>query len=279
MPSTISVSEKSSISTLKSEKLLDLSAKTWFIVATIGQGLFLTYLFGFYGKATLQGDFARWNKVLPHGYVEGDFTGNLAMGLHLFFAAIMILGGPLQLMPQVRNRFPRFHRYVGRTYVFTAILISLDGLTMVWTRGSVGDMLQHISISIQAIYIIAFAVLSIYYARKKDFIRHRVWALCLYMVVNGVWFFRLGLMFWIFVNQGPAGFDPDTFTGPFLTFLSIFTYVLPISIGFLALYLKAKSSPLSIFKYFTASLIFIATLVMSVGIFAATLILWLPRIK
>jgi Predicted membrane protein (DUF2306) len=270
-------SEKTRAQTINAKKVLDISATFWFVVATLGQWIFVAYIFAFYGTSALHGDFEKWNKVLPHGFVAGDWKGNLVVGLHIFFATIMILGGSLQLMPQVRNRFPTFHRWLGRVYVTIAILISLDGLTMVWTRGSVGDTVQHVSISIQAIYIIAFALLSIHYARARDFVTHRKWALRLYMVVNGVWFFRLGLMFWIFVNQGPVGFDPETFTGPFLTILSISIYALPISLLLLEVYLRAKDSTNNLLKYVSASLIFASTLIVAVGIFAATLIMWLPR--
>jgi Predicted membrane protein (DUF2306) len=270
-------SEKTRAQTINAKKILDISATFWFVVATLGQWIFVAYIFAFYGTSTLNGDFEKWNKVLPHGFVAGDWKGNLVVGLHIFFATIMILGGSLQLMPQVRNHFPTFHRWLGRVYVTIAVLISLDGLTMVWTRGSVGDTVQHVSISIQAIYIIVFALLSIHYARARDFVTHRKWALRLYMVVNGVWFFRLGLMFWLFVNQGPVGFDPETFTGPFLTILSISIYALPISLLLLEVYLRAKDSTNNLLKYVSASLIFASTLIMAVGIFAATLIMWLPR--
>jgi hypothetical protein len=52
----------------------------------------------------------------------------------------------------------------------------------------------------------------------------------MYMVVNGVWFFRMGLMSWLLLNGGPAGFDPKTFTGPFQTALAILTYAVPIQV-------------------------------------------------
>ena len=97
------------------------------------------------------------------------------------------------------------------------MVVSVAGLIMIWRKGDAGDPTQDISIGIQAIYIILFAVLTIRYARGRQFAKHRIWALRLFLVVNGVWFFRVGLMFWLVVNGGPVGFDPDTFTGPFLT--------------------------------------------------------------
>ncbi|WP_460947831.1 DUF2306 domain-containing protein [Spirosoma daeguense] len=259
-------------------RILSIAAATWLVVTTVGQWLFGTYILLFYGKATIEGDFERWNNVLPHGYVEGDWKGNFIVGLHILLAAILVIGGPLQLIPQIRQYFPRFHRWLGRCYVVTAIVVSAAGLIMVWTRGAVGDRTQHISISIQAIYIITFALLTIRYARIRQLGKHRAWALRLFMVTNGVWFFRVQLMCWLLINGGPAGFDSKTFTGPFLTFLALFTYAIPLSLMVLELYLYAQRRQTRILSYVTSALIFLATVLMAIGIFAATMGMWLPRI-
>ena len=76
------------------------------------------------------------------------------VGSHLLLAAIIIIGGPLQIIPKVREYAPTFHRWNGRLYILTAFIISLSGLYMVWIRGSIGGMIQHISISINAFLII-----------------------------------------------------------------------------------------------------------------------------
>ncbi len=265
-------------SVLNGTKALNFTAKLWFIVATIGQWLFGYYILAFYGKSTFAGDFEKWNEVLPKGHVAGNWSGNLLVGSHILLAAILVIGGPLQLMPQVRERFRTFHRWLGRTYVVTAIVVSVAGLVMVWTRGTVGDLSQHISISIQAIYIIAFALLSINYARARQFAQHRIWALRLFMVANGVWFFRVGLMAWLVINQAPVGFDPKTFTGPFLTTLAVFTYAIPLSLIMLEVYFYAQSSKNQSIKLFTSALIGLLTIIMAIGIFGATMGMWLPRV-
>lgn len=258
-------------------RILTLAATAWLVVATAGQWFFGIYILLFYGKTTVTGDFDRWNRVLPHGYVEGDWKGNLVVGIHVLLAAILTIGGPVQLITAVRQRFPRFHRWLGRVYVTTAIVVSTAGLVMVWTRGSVGDATQHVSISIQAGYIILFALLAVRYAKARQFARHRAWALRLFMVVNGVWFFRVGLMFWLLVNGRPVGFDPETFTGPFLTVLSVFTYALPLSLLLLELYFQALQKQRLAFSLVTSALIFLATVVMGIGIVGAVMGLWLPR--
>lgn len=257
---------------------LDLSVKSWFVVATLGQWIFGLYIALFYGKSTLSGEWETWNKVLPHGYVKDDLTGNVIVAAHVFFALIMVVGGPLQLMPQLRNRFRTAHRWLGRMYILTAILIALDGLTMVWTRGAVGGLLQHIAISVQAVYMVVFALLALHYARQRDFVKHRQWAIRLYLVSNGVWFFRVSLMAWLMLNGGPVGFDPKTFDGPFLWFLSIAIYALPVALMVFELYLYAQKNPSKpLLQRTTASLLFLLTGLMLVGIVAATMGLWIPR--
>lgn len=257
-------------------RLLNLSAATWLAVATVGQWLFGLYILLFYGKTTLAGNFDRWNEVLPQRVREG--SGTLVVGIHILLAAILVFGGPLQLIPWVRRRLPIFHRWLGRTYVITAMVVSTAGLFMVWTKEKAGDPTQDISISIQAIYIILFGLLAIRYAIGRQFARHRVWALRLFMVVNGVWFFRVSLMCWLVVNGGPVGFDTKTFTGPFLTVLALFTYAIPLSLIVLELYLLAQRKQNKVFSLGVSALIFLCTVLMGIGIFGATLGLWLPRI-
>ncbi|MBD2701334.1 DUF2306 domain-containing protein [Spirosoma sp. BT702] len=259
-------------------KTLTYAAAIWLAVATVGQWLFGIYILFFYGKATITGDFERWNDVLPRGYVEGDWKGNLIIGAHVLLAAILVIGGPLQLIPQIRKRLPHFHRWLGRIYVVSAIVVSTAGLFMLWTRGTVGDATQHITNSIQAIYIVLFALLTIKYARSRQIAKHRVWALRLFMVVNGVWFFRVLLMGWLVINGGPVGFNPKTFTGPFLTVLSIFTYAIPASLIVLELYWYAKRKQNSRLSFVTSALIFLCTIITIIGIFGATMGMWLPRL-
>ncbi|MGA0555781.1 DUF2306 domain-containing protein [Larkinella sp. VNQ87] len=260
-------------------KALTLAAAIWLTVATIGQWLFGLYILLFYGTSAMGGDFQRWNKVLPHGYVEGDWKGNLVVGFHILLAAILVMGGPLQLIPAIRRYAPGFHRWLGRIYVITAIVVSTAGLIMAWTRQVVGDSTQQISISIQALYIIGFALVAIRYARSRQFDQHRIWALRLFMVVNGVWFFRVGLMCWLLIHGGPVGFDPETFTGPFLTALSVFTYAIPLSLIILEMYLYAQRKRNEAISYLTSVLLLLGTILMGLGIFAATMGMWLPRVK
>jgi Predicted membrane protein (DUF2306) len=278
MKTSVHSTEKTSPKPDFNPKLLNLSAKIWFIIATIGQWIFGFYVVSVYHVSTFKGDFEKWNTVLPKGYVVGDWKGNLLVGIHVILAAIMIIGGPLQFIPPIRERFRTFHRWLGKTYVVTAIIVSSVGFIMVWTRGTVGDTFMHVTNSIQAFYIIIFAILAIKFARKRQFANHRMWALRLFMVANGVWFFRVGLMAWLVINQAPVGFNPGTFTGPFLWVLSTFAYAVPISLILLEMYFYAQKKQNQAFSNATSATIFLFTIIMTIGIFGATMGMWLPRI-
>ncbi len=84
-------------------------------------------------------------------------------------------------------------------------------------------------------------------------------------------------MLWLIVNQGPAGFDPKTFQGSFLSFLSFADYLVPLAV--LEAYLYARDRSGSAGKYAMAVGLLLLTIAMGVGIFGATMGMWLPRMK
>lgn len=251
------------------------AARIWFVVAAIGQLMLVAYVVLFYGGAAVKGDFLGWNKVLAHGYVPGDTVGNIVLGAHLLIAAVITLGGLLQLMPQVRTHAPTFHRWNGRVYITVAFITSLAGIYMVWFRGAVGDVTQHVTVTLNGMLIMVCAALAWRFAAARDFRTHRRWALRLFLAVSGVWFFRVGLMFWIAVNQGPAGFDPKTFTGPALNVLGFTVYLLPLAV--LELYLRAQERGSAAARVAVAGLIGVVTIAMAIGILVAAKGMWLPR--
>lgn len=251
------------------------AARFWFLVAVVGQLVFVVYLLGFYGGAAVKGDFSSWNKVVAKAYVPGNIVANIAFGAHVTLAVVIFIGGMLQLVPQIRSRAPTFHRWNGRVYMVGAVATSIAGLYMVWFRNSVGDLSQHLGISLNAVVIMLCAAMAIHHARARQFAVHRRWALRMFIAVSGVWFFRIGLALWILIHQRPAGFDPATFTGPFLTFMSFACYLLPLAV--LELYLRAQNQAQAGGRMAMAAGLFVLTLVTGAGIFAATMMMWWPR--
>jgi uncharacterized membrane protein len=256
-------------------RALSASATAWFVVAALGQLGFLVYIVGFYGSAALRGMPQDWNRVLGNGWIEGDLAGNLVVAGHLLFAAVVVLGGLVQLLPQVRTHAPRLHRWNGRVYATAALATAIGGMVMTWTRGAPGALIQDIAINLNALLVIAFAAMAVRHARARRFDAHRRWALRLFLAVSGVWFFRLMLPLWIVANQGPAGFDAETFSGPALTAIAFLSYLLPLAV--LELYLRAQRAGAGA-RLAMAGGLGVLTLLTAAGIASAAMILWLPRL-
>ena len=262
----------------QAQRLLRRAATTWFVVAVLGQLLFSLYVTLVYGGAVITGDTARWNHVMPRGYVPGDAAGNAALMLHVLIAVFIMSAGALQLIPAVRRRWPALHRWTGRGYMLSVILSSFAGLYLVLTRGESSRLAQHIAISLNAVIIIVCAVLAWRAARSRDFTAHRRWALRTFLAASGVFFFRLGVFFWLVVNQGPAGFNPETFAGPFLTALAFAVYVfVPLTV--LQCYFIAQRRGGVWGPRATAALLFILSLIGAGGTASVTMLLWWPSIR
>jgi tetratricopeptide (TPR) repeat protein len=203
--------------------------------------------------------------------------GNTAVVMHVASAAFVMLAGAVQLVPQIRNRFPVFHRWNGRVYMLTAVTLSVAGLYMTWIRGSVGDLSVHLGSTLNAVLIWLCGGMALRYALARDFRTHRRWALRFFLVVSASWFFRIGFFLSLLINKGPFGFDPSTFRGPFLTFMSFAEFLIPLAV--LEIYLRTQDRPGALRRMATAGMLFVLTLVMGAGLFAVAMAQWVPQVK
>ena len=250
------------------------SAVAWYLVAAIGQLAFVHFILAFYGTRTLIGEPERWNeKPLIDGHIAGDEAGNLMFAVHAVGAALITLGGLLQLIPAVRNRFPAVHRWSGRTFMVLAWAMAIGGLWLVWGRGTYLSVVSAIAISIDAVLILLFTAMAWRSVRNGRLAEHRRWALRAFMVVNGVWFLRIGIMAWVILNQGPVGMT-DTLSGPADIALVFGSFLVPLAV--LELYLAAQRSRSAAFRRSTSAVILLMTAVTALGVFGTVRFMWGP---
>jgi len=254
---------------------LKTAARFWFAVTVVGQVVFAFTVASFYSLTALRGDYHKWK--FTNGYVPGLSIGNSAVIMHVASAAFVMLAGAVQLVPQIRNRFPAFHRWNGRIYMLTAVTLSVAGLYMTWFRGSVGDLSVHLGSTLGAVLIWLCGGMALHYALARDFKTHRRWALRFFLVVSGSWFFRIGFFLSFLVFKGPFGFDPVTFRGPFLTFMTFAQYLIPLAV--LEIYLRTQDRAGALRRTATAGMLFAITLVMVAGLFAVAMTQWVPQVK
>lgn len=249
------------------------ATRLWFGVTVIGQWAFLYYLAGFYGRAAATGHPQNWdlNRNLFHpGYVAGDMAWNWSFGAHVLLAAVIAFGGVLQMIPQIRQRAPWFHRWTGRAFMLAALTGAITGLWMTWVRRvglSGGSLLDHAAITIDAGLIIAFCAVAWALIRRRRMELHRRWALRLFMVANGVWFLRLGIFGWYLLTGGVG--MTDNLDGPVNLIMNYACYLLPLAV--LELYLRVKDRGTFGGRFATAAILLLSTGFMCVGIFALSM--------
>lgn len=262
----------------KARQWLQISGATWFGVALLGQVFFLIYILGFYAPPTLSGQIEQWSmhRQVIHGYVQGDWMGNLQFGVHILMAAILTFGGLAQVLPALRNRFRAFHRWNGRVFVIAAIIASLGGLWLVWVRESRLDMVSGVGISINAILILGFVVMAWRRAMQRNFVAHEQWAMRTFLAVSGVWFLRVGIIAFGITTSGALGL-PSSYTQGFFPIWSFGSFLVPLAIY--ECYVRAKHTESILFsRTMTVSMFTLSGLTL-VGIAGATLVMWVPVLR
>lgn len=258
----------------RARRQLQLATHGWFAATALGQLLFVAFIVLFYYSSIFSGNLAAWNtKPLITGYVAGDSTGNGQFALHVLAAAAMTLAGLLQLIPQVRQRWPRLHRWSGRLFLTLALVLSLGGLWLVWVRGSYLTIPGALAISLDGLLILTFGSLAWLTAHQRDFAAHRRWALRTFIVASGVWTMRIGYIAWG-VLTGGAGIARGM-SGPFDLFWAFATHLLPLAM--LELYLRAERGGPMAQRAMAGGLWLVSLLILG-GSLGAWLLMWWPPI-
>lgn len=260
-----------------SSRALTLAAGLWVGTTAAGLVVFAGYIAALYAWGLATGDLDRWNAVLPagHGYVPGDVRGNLALGLHVFAAIAVALCGAIQLIPAVRRRAPRLHRWSGRVFLTLGVGAALSGALIALTRGPVAGPYMAAGNLLDAVLVLIFASIAWRAARRRVFDQHRRWALRAFIVVFGVWYYRLLMMLWFAAQGGPVG-HTDAFDGPWDIFLAFAHFLLPLAVLETYFLAQARGGPTG--RLAGAALVALAALATVGGTVLAALGMWLPRL-
>lgn len=238
-----------------------------------GQLLFTAFILAFYYPSSLSGDFAAWNaKPLIKGFVAGDASGNLFFAAHVLMAAVLTFGGLVQLVPATRHRWPHLHRWNGRLYFASALLLALGGLWLTWGRGTWLNLAGAYGITLDALLILVFAAMAYRAARARRFAEHRRWALRLFAVASAVWFMRVGYMAWG-IATGGAGIG-RAMDGPFDLFLAFANSLLPLAVT--ETYLRAGAHGTPGARKGVAILLAASGVIILAGSAGAWMMMWIP---
>lgn len=192
-------------------------------IVWISSGLFGLYILAFYAAAAYQGEMNRWNKVLPELYDPSSGTANVGIGLHFAAGGIILILGSIQLIDAIRNRYPAFHRWVGRVYILASVFAGLGGLSFILIKGTIGGMVMDLGFGLYGLLMLICATETFRHARARRIELHRAWALRLYALAIGSWLYRMDYGFWFLFTDGWG--HQDNFSGSFDKVMAFFFYL------------------------------------------------------
>ncbi len=251
------------------------SARAWCLAAAGGQLAFVAFILAFTVPRLLGGNHAALNEK-PHitGWVPGDAVGNAQFVAHMLVAAVVTLLGLVQVLPQVRQRWPGLHRWSGRAFMVAALAASLTGFYLTWIRGSQLGPASAWSTTLNGLLIVVFVALAWRSALRRDIASHRRHALRAWLLVNGVWFLRIGIVP-VGITLGALGLQKEYGEVAFLA-VSWLSWTVPIVI--LQLYLWAERSETASHQAAVAALLFGCAALTALGSIAAIAFMWLPKL-
>ncbi|MBL8300910.1 MAG: DUF2306 domain-containing protein [Rhodanobacteraceae bacterium] len=247
-------------------RFLNATVATWFTAALLGQLAFFSYIVAFYGSSLLEGNFEAWNRLQAMGrtpFIAGDATGNWVFLTHALGAGLVVIGGVLQLIPVIRKRAPRLHRWNGRIFLTMVTVLSLSGFYLEWIRDDPPTTLSGFATTINGVLILSFAYMTLKAARARRFADHRRWAIRLFLVSNAQWFTRVGLFAYLVMTQVLGTGSANV--GTFFEVWKFGAFLVPLAVA--ELYLQCANQRPA-FKAGVAMVMAVLTLFMSVGIVA-----------
>ena len=115
---------------------------------------------------------------------ETTFTGAYrpAFYIHIFTGPLVLLGGLVLISENVRRRYGRLHRILGRFQVIVLLLLMLPS-SVVMSRHAFGGWPAGLSFLSLAIFTATCAIVGVLYARRRRFDSHRRWMLRCYILI------------------------------------------------------------------------------------------------
>jgi hypothetical protein len=192
-------------------------------VVWISAILFAAYILARYVGAMGDGRLDAWNRDLPLLYEAAKPAATTGIGAHFVAGAILLLLGPLQFIQAIRDHAPAVHRWIGRVYASAALIAGLGGLAFIALKGTVGGTPMDIGFGLYGALTVLAAVMTPYYARQRQFVKHRAWAIRLFALAIGSWLFRMDYGLWLSVTHRLG--HTKSFDGPFDIVMAYFFYV------------------------------------------------------
>jgi len=199
------------------------------------------------------------NRVFDTGYSYS----NTSIGLHMIFGVAVTALAPLQLLMGWTRKWMKAHRIIGYIFSAAAFMTSFGGLIYIMIHGTTGGTHMDIPFAIYGILLLIATFQTIRFARAKKIKIHNEWALRLFVLAVGSWFYRVCYGFWFTFHPDLSG-HTNTFDGSFDLVMNWGFFVAPLVLLEIYFFLN-KQGKFNVHPILGSSSVFAVSLILITG--------------
>jgi uncharacterized membrane protein len=113
--------------------------------------------------------------------------------VHIVAAMIALILGPFQFIPSIRKKYPRTHRFMGKTYLICIVIGACASLEMSVLKIMIGEKAAVFGMGLFMLGLVWLLTSGMAYwsARSRNFVQHREWMVRSFVVTCAFTTFRL----------------------------------------------------------------------------------------
>jgi len=96
--------------------------------------------------------------------------------LHVLPAMLFMVLGPLQFVRSLRSKYPRIHRWSGRIFLISSLVVGITGLRMALGK-TIGGLDEKAAILLFGTFFLIALAKAFWHALHRQFNQHREWML------------------------------------------------------------------------------------------------------
>lgn len=129
--------------------------------------------------------------------------------LHILPGALFMILGPLQFLPGIRVKYPRFYRRSGGVVIFCGYIIGLSALVMPFILKPIGGLNEAAATTFFAIYFLIALTMAWRKAQQGESVLYHQWMIRMFSIGLAIGTIRpIMVLFFVF-----SGLPPQVFFG------------------------------------------------------------------
>jgi uncharacterized membrane protein len=94
--------------------------------------------------------------------------------LHIVPGMLFMVLGPLQFVRGLRAKYPQVHRWSGRIFLTTSVVVGITGLTLAFGK-TIGGVDEKAAVTLFGSFFLIALARGLWHALRREFAQHREW--------------------------------------------------------------------------------------------------------